>query len=133
MAELDELEQEYLDGKLDHIKSDLEAFVKKNDMEIQRFIQKLNSKMHHKISIDQGLRWYLVLSQTINTTSESKDQIEEIQREIWYRCEEGTKKPKDEIAMDWIAKHAAGWRDHRILQVIYVYMQEKEKYLALLE
>jgi DNA polymerase/3'-5' exonuclease PolX len=133
MTEFDELKQEYESGKLDHIKRDLEGFIKKHDIEIKRFVQKLNSKMHHKISIDQGLRWYLIFSQTINTTSESKDQLEEIKREIWYRCEEGVKKPVDEIAKDWIAKHAAGWRDHRILQTIYAYTQESEKYLALLK
>lgn len=133
MTEFDELKQEYASGRLDHIKRDLESFIKKNDLEIVRFVQNLNSKMHHKISTDQGLRWYLLLSQTINTASESKDQIEEIQKEIWYRCEEGVKKPRDEIAKDWIAKHAAGWRDHRILQIIYAYAQESEKYLKLLE
>ncbi len=133
MTEFDELEQEYKSGKLDQIKSDLEAFIKKHDMEIKRFVQKLNSKMHHKISIDQGIRWYLTLNQSINHTNESKDQVEEIKKEIWYRCEEGVKKPIEEIAKDWIAKHAAGWRNHRILQTIYVYARESEKYLALLE
>jgi len=133
MTEFDELEQEYKSGKLDQIKSDLEAFIKKNDLEIQRFIQKVNSKLHYKISVDQGIRWYFTLSQSINPATESKDQVEEIQREIWYRREEHSKKPIEEIAIDWIKKHASGWRSHRALQIVYVYARESEKYLALLE
>lgn len=133
MTEFDELEQEYKSGKLDKIKSDLEAFIKKYDMEIKRFVQKINSEMHHKISIDQGIRWYLTLNQSINLTNESKDQIEEIKKEIWYRREEHSQKPEEEIAKDWIKKHARGWRSHRILQTVYAYSQEKEKYLKLLE
>lgn len=133
MTEFDELVQEYGQGKLDPIKKDLESFIKKNDLEIQRFIQKVNSKLYYKISVDQGIRWYLTLSQSINLATESKAQIEEIQREIWYRREEHSQKPVEEIAIDWIKKHAAGWRNHRALQIVYVYSQEKEKYLKLLE
>lgn len=127
MNELDEVKQEYAAGKLDKIKPDLEAFIKKNDLEIQRFSAK------RKIPVDIGLRLYIVLNKTINSPREYLDQAEEMKKELWYRHEENPAIPDSNILLDWVMKHAAGWRSHRVLQIIYVYHMEKEKYLKLLE
>ena len=127
MTEFDELKQEYESGKLDKIKGDLESFIKQRDLEIKRFSAKLN------IPIDVGLRWYVILSKTVNTANENLDQIAEMKKEIWYRREEGAKRPTEEIVKEWIIKHSDGWRSHRTMQVIYVYMQDRERYLSLLK
>ncbi|MEM4263332.1 MAG: hypothetical protein QW666_00355 [Candidatus Woesearchaeota archaeon] len=127
MNELDELKQEYATGKLEHIKKDLETFIKKNDLEIIRFCSKSN------IPLDIGLRWYIILSKTINIANENMDQLEEMKKEVWYRREEGSRRKTEEIMIDWIKKHSGGWRSHRMLQVVYVYHMEKERYLKFLE
>ena len=124
--ELEELSEEYASGKLDKIKGDLEMFIKSHKAPIKQFTAQ------HSLNLDIGLRWYIFRKKTINSKQENLDQIDEIQKELWYRHEEDPSKPDFAIWQDWMQKHAAGWRDHRVLQIIYVYLQDKERYLALL-
>ncbi len=124
--ELEELKQEYAEGRLDGIKECLELFIRRYKEPIKKFSEQ------HKLSIDLGLRCYIILGRTIDTRKENLDQLEEIKKELWYRREEKSDLPESAIIKDWTEKHAAGWRDHRVMQIIYVYLQDKERYLALL-
>ncbi len=131
MKELDELKQEYQQGKLKHLETELEEFIKKHETEIKRFTEYFNTQLYHKINIDTGLRWYLTLQKSFNLKNEMNEQLEEIKKEIWYRKQEKIELKPDDIAKNWVLKHSAGWRDHRVLQIVYVYLQDKEKYLKL--
>lgn len=124
--ELDEVNQEYAQGKLEKIKEDLELFIKSHKEPIKAVSARL------KVNLDIALRFYILHKRTINTKKENLDQICEMKKEIWYRHEEDSSKPENEIIADWTRKHAAGWRDHRIIQILFVYLQDKDKYLALL-
>jgi len=124
--ELEELKQEYAEGKLEGIKDGLESFIRRYKAPIKQFSEQ------HKLSIDLGLRCYILLGRSIDTRKENLDQLEEIKKELWYRREENSALPESKIIKDWTEKYAAGWRDHRVMQIIYVYLQDKEKYLALL-
>jgi hypothetical protein len=123
---IETIAEEYQQGKLENVKKDLEFFIKHHKKKIKLFCKKYN------LDLNAGLRVYISYIKTIHSPGEMTDQTEEIKREVWYRREEGSKKTTNEIFLDWIMKHSDGWRSHRLLQIIYVFTQEKEKYLAFL-
>jgi len=58
----------------------------------------------------------------------------EIEKEKWIRGVREHRSPNPEdVARDWARLYSPSWRQHRILSIIYVFEQEKEKYLKLLE
>jgi hypothetical protein len=132
-VELDEIRQEYSEGKLDHIKPDLKRFLKVHKKYILEYYENSKKKFTDGFTLDHAVRHYICRHQTINHAKESRDQVAEIEREIRYRHEEDPNIPQLRIILDWTAKHAKGWRGHRVMQIIYVYVQDKDRYIELVK
>ena len=61
----------------------------------------------------------IVQSGTVHSPSEMRDQIHEIQDEIWIRGERGDY-GRENIAHEWTSQHAANWRRWRLTEYLFV-------------
>ncbi len=56
---------------------------------------------------------------TVHMAAELKDQMQEIERELWYRGEKGEHN-RAGIKQEWTARHAASWRRWRVQEYLFV-------------
>jgi hypothetical protein len=135
LKELKEIQQKYERGELDHIKKDLEKFIIAHKHEIKKYKEKLK-KYPSLASINDeiALKLYILQHRTINPPREMQEQLEEIKKETWIEGEKTKKTPDEEkVAIEWAKKYAPGWRCHRVTTIIFVFEQDKKRYLSLLE
>jgi hypothetical protein len=130
MTELIELETDYKAGKYRSVEQELETFVRKHKRSILE-CQKSFSK-RKPISLEQAIKLYILQIRSLNPSYEIRAQLEEIEREIWYRGEWSRHEvDRNEIAREWCRRHAPGWRDHNVLAVIFVFDKNKDRYLRI--
>lgn len=132
MSELHDLGKEYGTGKFGVVERDLEVFLIRNREEILRFKATLARK-NPAVTDEVAVKWYLLQLRTLNPVAEIRDQLREIEEECWIRAEKaGGGISRDEVAREWCARHAPGWRDHRVMAIIYCFERCKERLLPLL-
>ena len=68
---------------------------------------------------------------SVHLAGELKDQLREIENELWYRGKEGDF-DRSRIQLDWTAAHAATWRRWRIREYIFVTGRCEARVLAIL-
>ena len=56
---------------------------------------------------------------SMHMAGELKDQMREIENELWYRGEKG-EQDRAGIKLEWTARHAAAWRRWRIKEYLFV-------------
>ncbi len=56
---------------------------------------------------------------SMHLAAELKDQMREMEKELWYRGENDPR-ARAEIKQQWTAHHAAGWRRWRIQEYLFV-------------
>jgi hypothetical protein len=130
-SELEGLAREYDSGQLDALKNDLVEFVRKHREDIRRLRDEYFGVMDVPPTADEvAIKMYLLKSRSINPTREILDQMEEINREKWIRgVQAGCAPDPASVAQDWARLYSPGWRDHRVMAIIYVFEREKDKYL----
>ena len=134
MTELETLKKEFASGKYRVIEKDLETFLVKNAESIKKFKEQVSSKLGRECSTEMAIKWYILQIRSINPTDEIKSELDEIEKEIWYRAEqEGGRIDRSKVAEEWCMRHAPGWRDHRVLSIIFVFDQNKERYTSVLD
>lgn len=132
MSELQDLEREYDSGKLGMIERDLESFILRNRQEILRFRDQLARK-NAAVTDEVACKLYILQIRTLNPVAEIRDQLKEIEVECWIRGErEGKPVSRDQVANEWCRRHAPGWRDHRVLAIVYCFERCKERLVPLL-
>lgn len=133
-SELEQLAREYDAGKLDAIKSDLEIFLRKNAEGIRRLrCEYFGAEAVPPTADEVAVKMFVLKSRSINPTREILDQVDEINREKWIRgVHDGCPPDPQTVAQDWARLYSPGWRDHRVMAIIYVFERDKDKYLALL-
>lgn len=132
MSELHELGREYGDGKLGTVERDLETFILRNRQEILRFRDQLARK-NPGVTDEVACKLYILQIRTLNPVAEIRDQLDEIKREIYYRGRDEQRPVlPDEVAREWCNRHAPGWRDHRVLAIVYCFERCKERLVPLL-
>ena len=133
MTELEEIQQKYEGGRLEHIKRDLECFIAAHRAEIEEFRQEPSKRGQAPLPEDVAIKFYILRHRSINAEAEIREQLEEIQREKWIRgIREGRAPDECQVAMDWARAHSAGWRAHRVTTIIYVLDREKQRYVDIL-
>ena len=132
MSELHELGREYGAGNLGTVERDLESFILRNRVEILRFRDQLARK-NPAVTDEVACKLYILQIRTLNPVAEIRDQLREIEAECWIRGEKaGTQISRDDVANEWCRRHAPGWRDHRVLAIVYVFERCKERLVPLL-
>jgi hypothetical protein len=132
MTDIIDIKEKYNRGELDSIKEQLFHFICMNYNELFSFIEKEKKIWGKSIELFTSLRLFILDRRTIDFKSEMLSQVNEIHREIESKgcgCDpEGAKKAKS----DWLAHHAASWRAHRILEIIYVLNKNRPYFLEVL-
>lgn len=113
-AEEEALEREWAEGKLARLREPLLAFVDRHRSELLRRAQgnDLAALLHVTLQLIRELR-------TVDLRSENRDQLHEIEKEVWYRGEEGNHEVRA-IQADWARRYGPGWRRWRMLQYLFV-------------
>jgi hypothetical protein len=133
-SQLEQLCREYESGALDPLKEDLARFLLRQAGEIRRLRDEYFGMRGVPPTADEvAVKMYILKSRSINPTREILDQLDEINREKWIRgIHTGSSPDPQDVARDWAHLHSPGWRDHRVMAIIYVFEREKERYLAII-
>ena len=134
MPEINELEADWNAGKLECLVRDLGQFIIANRREILEYKQRALGKLRKvPLSDDLAIRMYILQIRSISPQGEIRDQLVEIEREIWIRGEhtDGTV-DRQQVAREWCQRHAPGWRDHRVMAIVYVFEKKKDDFVRLL-
>jgi hypothetical protein len=132
MTEIEEIEKRYEAGLLESIKADLERFIMAHRAEIQA-CRSEESSHGGEVSSSEAVKLFILRHRTINAQREIREQLEEIQREKWFRgIDTGCAPDPEAVALEWARQHSAAWRQHRLTTILYVFEREKDRYLRLL-
>jgi hypothetical protein len=133
MSELEELRSDWDSGRLSDLARDLIEFVRSHRTDILEFRDRQLARLRGvPLTDDLAIRMYILQIRSISPKGEIKDQLQEIEREIWYRGEHGSGVDRQEVAREWCLRHAPGWRDHRVMAIIFVFDRIKDQLLELL-
>lgn len=69
---------------------------------------------------------------TMHMAAELKDQMQEIERELWYRGEKGEHN-RAGIKQEWTTRHAASWRRWRVKEYLFVADRCASRIVAVLQ
>ncbi len=69
---------------------------------------------------------------SVHLPSEMADQIKEINKEIWYRGEDGVG-DRQEIKDEWTQRYSRKWRKARRIEILYVLKRRRNEILELIE
>ena len=133
MSELDEIREQYEQGRLEPLKGDLERFLCSHRERIRAFGVEQTAR-GLDLPAESVVKFYILRQRSINPRREIQDQLEEIQREKWIRgIQSGCEPDAQQVAADWARKYSGPWREHRLTTIVYVFEREKERFLKLLE
>jgi hypothetical protein len=135
MSEMSDLKSDWDAGRLSQIARDLVEFVRNHRSDIIDFRDRQLGRLRGaRVSDDLALRMYILQIRSISPQGEIRDQLGEIEREIWYRGESsGGQVDRQQVAREWCMKHAPGWRDHRVMAIVFVLDKIKEQLLQILQ
>ena len=133
-SELENLGREYEGGKLDAIKSDLDGFLRRYAADVRRLRDDYFGAADVPPTADEvAIKMFILKSRSINPTREILDQMDEINREKWIRgIQAGCAPDAAAVAQDWARLYSPGWRDHRVMAIIFVFERDKQRYLDIL-
>ena len=130
--EIEEIRRKYEAGEFDPLKEDLGRFIVAHRTDIARYRDEQVRK-GLPLTVEGAVKFYITRHRSINPRREIQDQLEEIRREKWIRGVRDGRAPDDqEVANDWARQHSAAWRSHRVLVIVYVFEQDKERYCRFL-
>ncbi|MEK7469531.1 MAG: hypothetical protein AAB074_19335 [Planctomycetota bacterium] len=134
MPELEELQTEWEKGRLSAIVRDLVEFVRNHRSDILDYREAHLKKLRGaRVTDDLAIRLYILQVRSISPQGEIRDQLKEIEQEVWYRGERGEgQTDRQQIAREWCMRHAPGWRDHRVMAIVFVLEKIKDQLLAIL-
>ena len=134
MDEIGHIREKYDKGELDQIRRDLEQFLVAHRERIRDLQQKKFAGKTKLVSPEVAVKLYILQHRSINPAREIREQLHEINREKWIHGEMLGRPPDSQaVARSWARKHAVGWRSHRVMEIVFVFDQEKKKYLKILE
>jgi hypothetical protein len=132
MTELDEIRLDYEAGRLESIKQDLERFLVAHRAEIAA-CRAEQERAGAAMSDADAVKLFILRHRSIHAQHEIRDQLEEIQREKWIRgVQSGCAPDPQRVASEWAQAHSAAWRQHRLTTILYVFEQERDRYLGLI-
>ncbi|MEK7448018.1 MAG: hypothetical protein AAB019_00875 [Planctomycetota bacterium] len=132
---LGKLEQEFCSGKFSNIEKDLELFIIQHKNDIKRFRDTELTKIKDTgVSDELAIKLFIMRTRSINPLEEIKLELDEIEKEIWYQGEKTNGLiNREQVTKKWCEQHAAGWRDHWVMTVLYVFERFKDKFIKLIQ
>lgn len=132
MSELDEIREKFERGELNSIKEDLERFIVAHRAKISACgIEQ--ERRGIPLADDALIKYYILRHRSINPGREICDQLDEIQKEKWIQGINTGRSPDPQtVAGEWARQHSSAWRNHRLNEIIYVFEQDKARYIQLL-
>ncbi len=113
-AEEAALEREWAGEALTRLRGPLLAFVERHRGEILR-----RARGNDMAALLQVTLQLIRELRTVDLRAENRDQLQEIEKEVWYRGEEGNHDVRA-IQADWARRYGPGWRRWRLLQYLFV-------------
>lgn len=146
-TELGQFEDEDKHGYLWWVKPALEKLILRDKTRINDFAEQIKKKHAKKLSeycqahsksfedscLELAIKFYIRQHKTIDPAKEIEIQKWEIGQEKYFRELEGKIVTLEEVMRTWAVEHAAGWRDHNALRIIYVFEKEKSYFMSLLK
>lgn len=131
--EIQQIEQEFdadEKGTFKQIEYDIGMFIRHNISEINNYFKE-NIKKNSRLNKEIVFGGYIIKNKSVNPVRDIKDQsiaIEEKARQEEKR--QHRKVDREEIARNWDNER---WREHKILEVLYVFSKYKENYLCYID
>ncbi len=113
-AEEAALEREWAGQRLARLREPLLGFVDRHRGEILG-----RAQGNDMIALLQVTLQLIRELRSVDLRSENRDQLHEIEKEVWYRGEEGNHDVRA-IQADWARRYGPGWRRWRMLQYLFV-------------
>ena len=133
MTEIDEIRAKYESGQLDYIKADLERFIIAHAPEIEQYKRDQIERGLAPIPDDTAIKFFIIQNRSINPEREILEQVAEIEREKWIQgVKTGSAPDPQAVCQEWASRHSAGWRQHRVTIIVYVFEREKDRFLQVL-
>lgn len=114
-AELFALELRWYEGRMLPYAEWLDHFVQRHRTEILARAGTANTPE----SLVEATKQLIVDRGSMHLAGELKDQLREIENELWYRGEKG-EHDRAQIQLEWTACHADAWRRWRIREYLFV-------------
>jgi len=145
---VDTLEELWRQGRLKDLEEDLDRFIRDHLGEIREWLRKgtgegleivrrryERGEISDRHFVDYCVRSFLRRKGSCNPRRDIEAQRREIDNEIWYEGER-LRAPvppdlRDQIAKLWCRRHARGWRDWRIFELLYVWDKMADRYVPL--
>jgi hypothetical protein len=131
MREIDHIRVKHQQGFLDGIKAQLEEFLKRNRDDFLKFREREIRAWGKDIDLLNSLKLYILAKKTIDPRSEILSQIREINRHVDIHKKQNTGICESQLRQDWTVRHAASWRAHRTLEIIYILTQYQDRFLEI--
>jgi hypothetical protein len=138
---LQQIEEDYANGKLCELEGDVHNFVSQNMDEIFRFQIKEERQLHRHLAIDAAIKMKIVMMywsyskserERINAPHEIQDELKEIEKEKWYQSEQAHHEVDgNRVAVYWNESYGPGFWDVRVLQYVTIVNKNAHKYLEL--
>jgi len=112
------VEEKYRKGDLRLTESRLIGFVERHREEILEIAYDESSDPNDEALLE-AVALFVLSKGTIHPPSEMADLIREINREVWYRGEQGVQDSR-KVAEEWQEKYAAKWREARLFEAFVV-------------
>lgn len=126
----DTVEFKYTSGELRVVESRLLSFVNRHRQDILEVALDESEKPSDEQLLD-STRLFILSMGTIHPPSEMAELIREINKEVWYRGEEG-QMDRSRVAEDWKEKYAIQWREARLFEAFYVLERNASQVIAIL-
>ena len=122
------LEEKFKSGELKDIEDHIIEFVDRHHETILKIAEtlKANDVKHPYIEATQIL---VGKRGSIHLPSEMAALIKEINKEKWYRGEEG-EEDDEKVSDDWKMKYAELWRESRKIEILYVIEKKQDEVRA---
>lgn len=112
---IQELDKRWEKGELDSRVFRLHQFIEKNWRDIRNSLEQKKEEDDIRAAVNQ---LYISVG-AFDLHSDMADQVNEINKEVWIRAEEGNHNHRD-IRFDWTLKWAVPWRQWRDMEDLYV-------------
>ncbi len=130
MDELDKIKSSYANGELEPILKQLEVFISCHKEQILSFKIQEESNWKRPLDLATAVKLFILHVRSIDYRAEMLDQIKEISKTIGDEYEKDIQK-QNNCCFEWVEKYAPIWRAFRVLAIIYVFDQNREKLLSL--
>ena len=129
MTELVKIRRSYESGELDSLKHQLISFVRTQREEIWKFREREERLWRKPVDLCTAAKLLLLQVRSIDFKAEMHDQI----RAMREACGTDRQPGSDSALLAWIQKHSPAWRGFRVLAIIYVFEQNRDMFLDLLQ